>query len=127
MIEVKLTLWNPWEMAVVNEAMAIIHKARFTPQTGLEDTEPPPPPAAAPEVTTVTPEVTPAPVVAHIAPETGEWLTLDDVDEAMKALYQAKGLKAALDVLAAFDAKRTNEVPAERWGELLEKIKEASA
>lgn len=66
--------------------------------------------------------VVPVPVMWSGKPKDTK-VTIADLEAALTTYYKREGLPAAKAVLAEFGAARVGEVPGERWGELMERLK----
>lgn len=82
-----------------------------------------PPKAAAEKEQTAKPAATAAAPAAPAAPAGGEVktdaVTYDTVKAAVNALAKAKGRDSVIAVLGKFNVKKADEVPADKWPELL--------
>lgn len=87
-----------------------------------------PPKAAAEKEQTAKPAATAADPVKAAAPagETKDAITYDTVKAAVNALAKAKGRDSVIEVLGKFGVKKADEVPAEKWVELLAALNAAA-
>lgn len=140
MIEVKLELHTPWELAVIHEGMTIIHKAREAQYAIPVEVGAPAPETtqardariekeAADEVNEIAPEA-PA-VIATITPEgvtkASDGPSKEDMEKALVAFLAAnsppaKAVPLARALLSEYGAVRVVDVPVEKWPELLAKL-----
>lgn len=77
---------------------------------------------------TAKPAATAAAPAAPAAPagETKDAITYDTVKAAVNALAKAKGRDSVIEVLGKFGVKKADEVPAEKWVELLAALNAAA-